>query len=97
MSQKRIAAAVQLRAKLQHNAGALAMYQGDAMYHMQIDYTCRLLDAVDEVTDSVTATLITDVIYERLTGDGVSAAAERIREAHAQIKRLSTEIRPLFG
>jgi hypothetical protein len=65
------------------------MYTGETLYHVQVDWTCQLLDVVDEVTDPVTATLIADVIYERLSGDGVSEAAARIREARAQMDRIS--------
>lgn len=77
-----------LREKLAGHAAALVMYQGETLYHVQVDWTCQLLDVVDEVTDPVTAALITDVIYERLAGDGVSEAAGRIREARAELKRL---------
>ena len=69
------------------NDGALKMYAGELLYHVQIDWTCRLLDVADEVTDPVTAGLITDLIYERLTGDGVSEAAARMREAREQLDR----------
>jgi hypothetical protein len=77
-----------LRERLAAHDGALRSYTGDTLYHVQVDYTCQLLDVVDEVTDPVTADLITDVIYERLTGDGVSEAAERIRDARAQYEHL---------
>ena len=64
------------------------MYQTETLYHVQVDWTCQLLDVVDEVTDPVTAALITDVICERLTGDGASAAAQRIRGARAEYERI---------
>jgi hypothetical protein len=72
------------------------MYTGEVMYAVQVDYTCQLLDVVDEVVDSVTAGLITDAIYERLSGDGVSEAAGRIREARAMMEQLSREPAPII-
>lgn len=83
-----------LREMLARTDGARAMYQTDALYNMQVEWTCRLLDVVDEVTDPVTAQLITDVIYERLTGDGVSEAARRQREVRAELERLTREWPP---
>ena len=77
-----------LREMLARHDRALAMYTGEALYHYQVDYTCQLLDVVDEVTDPVTAGRVTDGIYERLTGDGVSEAARRVREARAEYERL---------
>jgi hypothetical protein len=77
-----------LREMLTLSDGALRMYQGEVLYHVQVDWTCRLLDVVDEVTDPVTAGLVTDLIYERLTGDGVSEAAERQREAIERVAQL---------
>lgn len=65
------------------------MYQTETLYHVQTDWTCQLLDVVDEVTDPVTAELITDTIYERLSGDGVSEAAQRQRDALAQAEHLA--------
>jgi hypothetical protein len=90
----RAQSADRLRGMLAHNTGALGMYQNETLYHVQVDWTCKLLDVVDEVTDPVTAALITDVIYERLTGDGVSEAAQRIRAAAAQMERLMYEPGP---
>ena len=91
------ASADRLRERLAANGDTLRMYTGEAMYHVQVEYTCRLLDVVDEVTDSVTAELITDAIYERLSGDGVSEAAQRIRETRAEIDRLMRQPpQPIF-
>lgn len=78
-----------LRERLSGHEDAIKAYTGDLLYHVQIDFTCQLLEAVDEVTDEVTATMIVDTIYERLTGDGVSAAAERIRESRAKMQELA--------
>jgi hypothetical protein len=78
-------------AKLAHLEAAGAMYQREALYHAQIDYTCQVLDIVDELADPVTAALITDAISERLTGDGVSEAAKRERDTKAQHERLLRE------
>ena len=87
-----------LREKLGRHDRALRAYRGETLYHLEVDFTCRLLDVVDEVTDEVTAALITDVIYERLTGDGVSAAAQRIRDTQAELARLMRELpRPLYA
>lgn len=88
------ASADRLRSRLAGHEAALAAYQGEVMYHVQVDYTCQLLDVVDEVTDPVTAALITDAIYERLTGDGVSDAAARQRQARADLERLMWERAP---
>jgi hypothetical protein len=87
----RVPSADKLRELLAASGDPLRMYTTEALYHVQVDYTCQLLDVVDEVVDSVTAGLITDAIYERLSGDGVSAAAERIREARAEMERLARE------
>lgn len=78
-----------LRERLSGHEDAIKAYTGDALYHVQVDFTCQLLDAVDEVADDVTASMITDVIYERLTGDGTSEAARRIRDARAQMEQIA--------
>jgi hypothetical protein len=46
-----------------------------------IEYTCQLLDVVDQFTDEVTATLITDVIYGKVTISGAADAETRQRAA----------------
>lgn len=84
-----------LREHLAANGDTLRMYTGEAMYHVQVDYTCQLLDVVDEVTDSFTANLIADAIYERLSGDGVSEAATSIRAARAQMELLTQGVMPI--
>jgi hypothetical protein len=89
--ERRVPAATQLRRALGNHAGGIGIYTTEAMYHVQVDCTCQLLDAVDEVTDAVTATMITDVILEKLTGEGVSAAAKRIREGREQYERLMSD------
>lgn len=86
-----------LRERLARTDRARAMYQTEALYNMQVEWTCRLLDVVDEITDPVTAQLITDVIYERLTGDGVSEAAQRQREVRAELERLMRGGPPPFA
>ena len=60
--------------------GALKAYTGDMLYHVQVDYTCQLLDVVDTVTDRETAERITDEIYGCLTGIGVTRAAQIARD-----------------
>jgi hypothetical protein len=77
-----------LRELLASHREAILMYQTETLYHVQIDWTCQLLDVVDEITDPVTAELITDLIYERLSGSGVSEAAARIRDARAKLEEL---------
>lgn len=84
----RIRSADRLRRLLAASGNASHMYQTEALYKVQVEYTCDLLDAVDEVTDEVTAQMITAVIYEKLTGDGASAAARRKREADERIVEL---------
>lgn len=78
-----------LRERLSGHEDAIRAYTGDTLYHVQVDFTCQLLDVVDEVAGDVTAAMITDVIYERLTGDGMSEAAHRIRDARAQMEALA--------
>ena len=80
--------AARLMAKLAHLEAAGAMYRNEALYKAQIDYTCQLLDIVDELADEVTAALITDAIAERLTDGGVTEAAKRQRDAEALRERL---------
>lgn len=82
--------AERLREKLAAHGSAMRTYQTEALYHAQVDYTCQLLDVVDEATDPVTAERITDAICERLAGDGAYEAAERIRRAQAEVGRISS-------
>jgi len=91
----RPSSAGRLRALLAASGDPLCMYTTEALYHVQVDYTCQLLDVVDEVVDETTAGLITDAIYERLAGDGVSEAAGRIRRARAEVERLAREHVPV--
>lgn len=88
----RMTSADRLRQLLAASSNPMRLYQTEALYHIQVDYTCQLLDAVDEVTDEFTATMITSVIYEKLAGDGASEAARRIREARAEMERLAREL-----
>jgi hypothetical protein len=92
----RKASADRLRERLAAHDGALRAYTGDVLYNVQVETTCRLLDAIDEIADEATAGLITDAIYERFTGDGVSEAAQRVREARAEMERLSGTAAPLW-
>lgn len=96
MSEERISSADRLRELVAAGGDPLRLYRTEALYHIQVDYTCQLLDAVDEVADAVTAGLITDAIYERLSGDGVSATAQRIREARAEYERQMREPVPFW-
>lgn len=80
--------AVRLREHLAANARATRMYQTGALYHTEVEWTCQLLGVIDEVTDPGTAERITDAISERLTGDGTSEAAARIRKNQAETERL---------
>jgi hypothetical protein len=77
--------------KLALNPGALGAYRDDVTYMVQVETTRKLLDVVDEVTDSFTAGLITDAICERFTGDGASEASQRMRERQAELERLMRE------
>lgn len=77
-----------LRERLAQHPGAMGAYHDEVLYNVQVEMTCRLLDVVDEATDSFTAGLITDAICERLTGDGVSEASQRMREKQAELERL---------
>jgi hypothetical protein len=78
-----------LRELLTRDDGALRMLLTEALFHHQVAWTCQLLDVVDAVADPVTATVITDALAERLAGDGVTEAAERIRDAQDQIASLA--------
>jgi hypothetical protein len=83
--------AVRLRELLTTAAGgAIAMYQTEAIYHAQVEWTCQVLGVIDEVTDPETAERITDAIAGRLTGDGgeTHLAMARIRDAQAEFGRL---------
>lgn len=81
--------AVRLREKLASSGGtATRMYQGEALYRAQVEWTCQLLGAVDEVTDAATAERITDEIARRLAGDDASEAAVRAWDTAAEVHRL---------
>jgi hypothetical protein len=92
--ERRVPAAVQLKAKLRRHDGGMRMYLTETMYHVQVDYTCDLLGAVDEVTDAGTAARIVDAIYERLTRGAVSAAKERQWDAREQYEALMRYVTP---
>jgi hypothetical protein len=85
---KRPSSADRLRRLLAATGDPLRLYTTETLYRVQVDYTCQLLDVVDEVADEVTASLIMSAIYERLISDGVSEAAKRIRETRAEMERL---------
>ena len=74
---------------LARNPGALRMLMTEAQYHAQVRYTERLLAVVDEVASPETADRITDAIYDRLAGDEVTEAMQRVAEMHAEYARLS--------
>jgi hypothetical protein len=93
---QRQSSAYRLREMLALYHAPTRMYEMDVLYHVQIDYTCQLLDVVDEVTDPVTAALVTDRIYGRLTGDGVGEVERRIRDAQDQLARMMREPFRLF-
>lgn len=71
--------------------GPLRMFQTEALYHAQVDYTCQLLSVVDEVADPAVAALITAGIYDRLAGDAAAEAAQRLRDAREMYDRLASE------
>jgi hypothetical protein len=63
------------------NGDTLRLAMTEALYRVQVEYTWQLLEVVDEVCDEVTANLITDAIYGRLSGTGAAEADQRVREA----------------
>jgi hypothetical protein len=67
---------------------AAAAWMNDALYHVQIRYTCDLLDVVDEAADPDTAKRITDAICERLAGSAATEAFERIAQARKDYEAL---------
>jgi len=74
---------------LARNPGAHRMLLTEGQYHAQVRYTEQLLAVVDEVADPATAERITAGIYERLAGDGVTEAVQRVAEMRAEYARLS--------
>lgn len=87
----RVSSANRLRELLRQSPHSLRLYQTETLYHVQIDYTCQLLDVVDEVCDEVSAGLITAAIYGRLSGTGAGEADQRLREARDAAERLMLE------
>lgn len=81
----RPSSASKLRRMLAASNEPLRMYLTEAQYHMQVNYTCQLLDVVDEIADEETAARITDGIGGRLAGDEAIAAAERIRDTQERL------------
>ena len=73
------------------NGDTLRLATTEALYRVQIDYTCQLLDVVDEVCDEVTADLVTDAIYGRLSSTGAAEADQRVRDAREALERLMRE------
>lgn len=67
-----------LRARLAENPGVLRLLLTEAIYKAQVDYTCDLLDVVDEHTDWSTAMKITDAIYERMRSTAAADAEQRL-------------------
>jgi hypothetical protein len=86
--------AVRLREKLAEGGTAMRMYQTEALYHTQVEWTCQLLGAVDEVTDAATAERITDAVCARLTGNDADEAAVRAWDTAAEVHRLMREGTP---
>lgn len=86
-----VGSAGRLRELLAANDGSLRAYCGDTLFHVQVDFTCQLLDIVDEVVDETTAGLVTDAIYGRLSGTGAAQADQRIAEAREVVERLMRE------
>ena len=81
--------AERLRERLAAHSLAMCLYQSEALYHAQVDWTCLLLDVVDEVADPVIAAKIADLICDRLTGKDVSDPAwNRLSAFEAEFKRL---------
>lgn len=78
--------AERLRGKL--STSAMQMYQNEALYHAQVDWTCQLLDVVDLAADTATAMRITDAILALLAGDDAVEAVQRVRDTQAEMERL---------
>jgi hypothetical protein len=53
------------------------------------EYTCQLLDVVDEIVLPEASVRITDAIYDRLAGEAAREAAERIVQAYQETDRLT--------
>jgi hypothetical protein len=83
--------AVRLREHLAAHGNAMRMYQTEPLYRAEVEWTFRLLDVIDEVTDAEAAERITAAIGGRLTGDDASEAAIRVRAAQAEFARLVWE------
>jgi hypothetical protein len=77
-----------LRMKLTEDRRSVGLLQTEALYHAEVDWTCCLLDVVDEVADATTAERITGAIYDRLAGDAAADAAARVREAKREYGRI---------
>jgi hypothetical protein len=84
-----MSSAERLREYLTRHDSARRLYLTGAQYHMQIRYTCELLDVVDAVADADTAARITDAISVRLAGPAVAEAIMRAAEATVGTEALS--------
>jgi phage baseplate assembly protein W len=85
--------ATRLRERLASHGDARQMLLTEAQYHAQVQYTCQLLDIVDEEADQATAERITDAICERLACDRYEAH-RRVRDTQAEYERIVSERMP---
>lgn len=84
------------RQRIAASERTLKLYTGEALYHVQVDWTCDLLDVVAEIVDDTTATIIADAIYGRLAGTGAAEADRRVAQARADLIRLAQNPRPVI-
>jgi hypothetical protein len=88
--------AERLRSLLAASDIARRFYFNEALYKIQVDTTCDLLDAVDMVADEATAGLVVAVIFDKLTGDGATKAEQRDREREERVAELMrTSLAPI--
>lgn len=88
---------IHLRERMARHEDAMRQLQTEALYQAQLNWTCQMLDVVDEAVDHETAVRITDRIYEALSGDGASEAAARARQARREIiQQMYAPPQPMF-
>jgi hypothetical protein len=80
--------AARLREGLAADGGAMRMYQTEALFHARVDWTCLLLDVVDEAAGPATAERIAGAICGRLAGAAAAEAAERARQFEEETQRM---------
>ena len=71
-------------ATLGGHADTLRAFQGDTLYHVQVEVICGVLDVVDEQTDAATASRIAETIAARYAEAPAAEAVARIAAAGYQ-------------